>query len=50
MLKAEMRKMGSLIMGSADINRVAAGGALAVGIPDSTYRSAAKTQISLYQT
>ena len=30
LLKAEMRKMGSLIMESADINRVAAGGALAV--------------------
>lgn len=29
-LKAEMRKMGSLIMESADANRVAAGGALAV--------------------
>ena len=30
LLKAEMRKMGSLIMVSADQNRVAAGGALAV--------------------
>ena len=30
LLKAEMRAMGSLIMGSADSNRVAAGGALAV--------------------
>ena len=30
LLKAEMRKMGSLIMMSADLNRVAAGGALAV--------------------
>ena len=30
LLKAEMRKMGSLIMESADSNRVAAGGALAV--------------------
>lgn len=30
LLKAEMRKMGSLIMESADFNRVAAGGALAV--------------------
>ena len=30
LLKAEMRKMGSLIMESADVNRVAAGGALAV--------------------
>ena len=30
LLKAEMRKMGSLIMESADQNRVAAGGALAV--------------------
>lgn len=30
LLKAEMRKMGSLIMESADANRVAAGGALAV--------------------
>lgn len=30
LLKAEMRKMGSLIMESADKNRVAAGGALAV--------------------
>ena len=30
LLKAEMRKMGSLIMASADKNRVAAGGALAV--------------------
>ena len=30
LLKAEMRKMGSLIMESADTNRVAAGGALAV--------------------
>ena len=30
LLKAEMRKMGSLIMASADLNRVAAGGALAV--------------------
>ena len=30
LLKAEMRKMGSLIMQSADANRVAAGGALAV--------------------
>ncbi len=30
LLKAEMRKMGSLIMESADLNRVAAGGALAV--------------------
>lgn len=30
LLKAEMRKMGSLIMESADENRVAAGGALAV--------------------
>ncbi len=30
LLKAEMRRMGSLIMESADINRVAAGGALAV--------------------
>ena len=30
LLKAEMRKMGSLIMESADRNRVAAGGALAV--------------------
>ena len=30
LLKAEMRAMGSLIMESADINRVAAGGALAV--------------------
>lgn len=30
LLKAEMRKMGSLILESADINRVAAGGALAV--------------------
>ncbi len=30
LLKAEMRKMGSLIMFSADLNRVAAGGALAV--------------------
>lgn len=30
LLKAEMRKMGSLIMKSADSNRVAAGGALAV--------------------
>ena len=30
LLKAEMRKMGSLIMASADQNRVAAGGALAV--------------------
>ena len=30
LLKAEMRKMGSLIMYSADLNRVAAGGALAV--------------------
>ena len=30
LLKAEMRKMGSLIMASADENRVAAGGALAV--------------------
>lgn len=30
LLKAEMRKMGSLIMESADYNRVAAGGALAV--------------------
>ena len=30
LLKAEMRKMGSLIMDSADKNRVAAGGALAV--------------------
>ncbi len=30
LLKAEMRKMGSLIMESADNNRVAAGGALAV--------------------
>lgn len=30
LLKAEMRKMGSLIMESADANKVAAGGALAV--------------------
>ena len=30
LLKAEMRKMGSLIMASADKTRVAAGGALAV--------------------
>lgn len=30
LLKAEMRKMGSLIIESADFNRVAAGGALAV--------------------
>ena len=30
LLKAEMRAMGSLIMQSADLNRVAAGGALAV--------------------
>ena len=30
LLKAEMRRMGSLIMESADKNRVAAGGALAV--------------------
>ncbi len=30
LLKAEMRKMDSLIMASADLNRVAAGGALAV--------------------
>ena len=30
LLKAEMRKMGSLIMESAEVNRVAAGGALAV--------------------
>ena len=30
LLKAEMRKMGSLIIYSADLNRVAAGGALAV--------------------
>ncbi len=30
LLKAEMRKMGSLIMASANLNRVAAGGALAV--------------------
>ncbi len=30
LLKAEMRKMGSLILASADANRVAAGGALAV--------------------
>ena len=30
LLKAEMRKMDSLIMESADVNRVAAGGALAV--------------------
>lgn len=30
LLKAEMRKLGSLIMESADYNRVAAGGALAV--------------------
>lgn len=30
LLKAEMRRMGSLIMQSADLNRVAAGGALAV--------------------
>ncbi len=30
LLKAEMRKMGTLIMESADANRVAAGGALAV--------------------
>lgn len=30
LLKAEMRKMGSLILESADVNRVAAGGALAV--------------------
>ncbi len=30
LLKAEMRRMGSLIMESADINKVAAGGALAV--------------------
>ena len=30
LLKAEMRKLGSLIMASADENRVAAGGALAV--------------------
>lgn len=30
LLKAEMRKLGSLILESADINRVAAGGALAV--------------------
>lgn len=30
LLKAEMRKMGSIIMESADANRVAAGGALAV--------------------
>ena len=30
LLKAEMRKMGSLILESADANRVAAGGALAV--------------------
>lgn len=30
LLKAEMRAMGSLVMESADINRVAAGGALAV--------------------
>ena len=30
LLKAEMRAMGSLIMESADLNRVAAGGALAV--------------------
>lgn len=30
LLKAEMRKMGSLIMESADSNRIAAGGALAV--------------------
>lgn len=30
LLKAEMRRMGSLIMESADANRVAAGGALAV--------------------
>lgn len=30
LLKAEMRKLGSLIMESADANRVAAGGALAV--------------------
>jgi len=30
LLKAEMRSMGSIIMESADINRVAAGGALAV--------------------
>lgn len=30
LLKAEMRKMGSLIMESADTNKVAAGGALAV--------------------
>ncbi len=30
LLKAEMRRMGSLIMESADLNRVAAGGALAV--------------------
>ena len=30
LLKAEMRTMGSLIMQSADLNRVAAGGALAV--------------------
>ena len=30
LLKAEMRRMGSLIMEAADLNRVAAGGALAV--------------------
>ena len=30
LLKAEMRAMGSLVMESADVNRVAAGGALAV--------------------
>ena len=30
LLKAEMRKMGSIIMESADANRVPAGGALAV--------------------
>ena len=30
LLKAEMRRMGSLILESADLNRVAAGGALAV--------------------
>ncbi len=30
LLKAEMRKMGSIILESADVNRVAAGGALAV--------------------
>ena len=30
LLKEEMRRMGSLIMESAEVNRVAAGGALAV--------------------